>query len=303
MTQYEYQHISTDQYESYLEKAKKLLFSISRSQQIEKKNLSYHNIITYFQQHFNIRFVFFDADPAEDFNLDDAWPETKKGSQWIKYKNLVCDADFEFLPRDLVDRISGVTIPSGERTLIMINQDRPRTRVIFTILHELCHFYFHVLDQKKGQVFVSLVSDQVEGKYSQELIPFENEANNIASILFCPTEKLEYMIVNKCSFDDMCQITGMSTSAMHNRLLNYCEHVLHLTHSLALNYVFKLRHNNVGIYPAITYKINAIKQEEKLQEELMLQAAYRKKYKGNPYWQDIFDGVWLVSDEDENEYF
>lgn len=303
MTKYEYQHISTEEYEAYFAKAKDLLVTISQSQGVERKNLSYHNVIAYFQNNFNIRFVFFDADPSEDFGLDESWPKTEKGLGWIKYKKLLQGADFEFLPRELVDRISGVTIPSGGRTLIMINQDRPLTRVIFTILHELCHLYFHVLDRRKNQVFVSLTNDKIEGKYSQELIPFENEANITASILFCPTEKLEYMIVNKCSFKDMCQITGMSSSAMHNRLLNYCEHVLHLTHPLALNYVCKLRNNDVGIYPAITYKINAKKREEYQQEELMLQAAYREQYGNSPFWQDVFDGVWLVSDEDQNGYF
>lgn len=305
MTKYEYQHVTTDEYLEYVRKANELLSNISRFQNIEIKELTYQNIISFFQSQFNIHFAFFEADPAEYFSLDDEWSATQSDLSWIKYKDLVFNADFQFLPIDIVNRISGITIPSGKRTLIMINQDRVLQRVIFTILHELCHFYFHILDGKKKQVFVSLVNEQVEGQYSPELIPFENEANNIASILFCPTERLEYMLKKKYRFKDMCRSTKMSEPAMHNRLLNYFEHILHLPQHLALNYVLKIRNQNINIYHAINYKINAkVVEERKHAEEtsrIALQKAYIDKYGSKPFWQDIFKDLGLYSDDNTNK--
>ncbi len=305
MTKYEYQHVTTDEYLDYVKKANILLSNIARFQNIEIKELTYKNIISFFQSQFNIHFAFFEADPTEIFSLDNEWPSTQSDLSWIRYKDLVFNADFQFLPIGIVNRISGITIPSGKRTLIMINQDRVLQRVIFTILHELCHFYFHILDGKKKQVFVSLANEQVEGHYSPELIPFENEANNIASILFCPTERLEYMLEKKYRFKDMCRATKMSEPAMHNRLLNYFEHILHLPQHLALNYVFKIRNQNINIYHAINYKINAkIAEEQKRAEEaskIALQKAYIDKYGSKPFWQDIFEELGLYSDDDTNK--
>lgn len=307
MTKYEYQHVSTAQYTEYAIKAKALLSDISQSQDIAIKDITYHNIIHYFQFHYNIHFVFYEADPSEVFSLDDEWPPSHSDASWIKYKDLVHNADFEFLPMDIVNRISGVTIPNGKRTLIMINQDRVLQRVIFTILHELCHFYFHILDGKKKQIFVSLANDQIEGQYSSELVPFENEANNIASILFCSTERLEYMLLKKYTFKDMCFVTGMSEPAMHNRLLNYFEHSLHHTPYLALNYVFKIRRQNLNVYPSIIYQINAKVREEKARENeisrITIQNEYVKKYGNNPYWNAIFNELGIVSDDETDEYF
>ncbi|WP_242387289.1 ImmA/IrrE family metallo-endopeptidase [Enterococcus gallinarum] len=296
MTKYEYQHVTTNEYLEYAKKANNLLSAISYSQKIGLKDINFQNIIEFFQSKFNIHFVFFDVDPTQK----DEHATPQSDSSWIKYKDVLSEASFQFLPMDIVTRISGITIPKGKRTLIMINQNRVLQRVIFTILHELCHFYFHILDGKKRQVFVSLNNDQIEGQYSQELLPFENEANNIASILFCPTKRLEYMLIKKYSFKDMCRHTGMSEPAMHNRLLNYFEHILLLPNHLALSYVVKLRKQNISIYHSIIYKINAKINEEKILIEkatiIALQNAYVDKYGCVPFWQDIFAELGLTSE-------
>jgi Zn-dependent peptidase ImmA (M78 family) len=306
MAKYEYQHVPTEMYNRYAEKANLLLQDIAYSRNIEIKDIRYKDIISFFQTKFNLHFAFFEADPAEIFKLDDEWPPTPVNLSWIKYKDLVYKPDFQFLPAEIVERISGVTIPSGKRTLIMVNQDRVIQRVIFTILHELCHFYFHILDKQKSQVFVSLSTNQIEGHYSPELIPFENEANNIASILFCPAERLEYMLIKKYTFKDMCRSTGMSEPAMHNRLLNYFEHILHLTHRLALSYVFKIRNQNINIYPSIIYKINAKINEQSRRENeaasAILKNAYVDKYGDSPFWHDIFTEMNMVSEDELNGY-
>ncbi|EPH90998.1 hypothetical protein D922_02835 [Enterococcus faecalis 06-MB-DW-09] len=305
MTKYEYQRVPREVYEEYAEKADLLLLDISRSQNIEIKNIKYTDVILFFQSRFNIHFAFFEADPGEIFQLDDEWPHTCADNTWVRYTDLVHDPDFQFLPLQIVDRISGITIPSGKRTLIMVNQDRVIQRVIFTVLHELCHFYFHILDNKKSQVFVSLSNDQIEGHYAPELVPFETEANNIASILFCPTERLEYMIIEKYTFKDMCRSVGMSEPAMHNRLLNYFEHVLQLASHLALNFVLKIRKQNINIYPSIIHKIYVRRNEKKARENeairVAVQDAYVDKYGDSAFWQEIFSDLGIVPLDEVND--
>lgn len=270
MKKFEYRHVFTKEYNFYLEKANELLNTISFDLSKDIIDLSYQDIICYFQSNYNIHFAFFEANPLE-FPENNSWEVDKieNDQSWIKHKNLISNASFEFLDNEIVERISGITIPHGDRTLIFINQDRPFRRIIFTILHELCHYYFHIRNNSKALIFTSLNSEQLEGKYSDELIPFENEANIIGSILFCPTEKLEHMLLCSYNFKDMCRYTQMSESAMHNRLLNYFKHILHLNNQNALNFVLKIRNGQSHIYGPINYKISAkLQNQEKASTNL-----------------------------------
>lgn len=121
----------------------------------------------------------------------------------------------------------------------MLNQVMPKQRIIFTILHELVHLHFHNTNQKKYLIFASKFS----GVYPSEMIPFEDEANVIASLLFCSTEQLETFLLRKSSFSYICSQTCMSKSALHNRLLNYFQHILTMSYQQALAYVLRLREN------------------------------------------------------------
>lgn len=293
MKKYEYQHVSTNEYLDYAEKANALLSDISCFLNIGTNEITYHNVIYFFQSQFNIHFSFFEADPAEVFAFGEKWSPTTGGISRIKHKDLIPEADFHFLPIDIVDRISGITIPSGNRTLIMINQDRVLQRIIFTILHELCHFYFHIRDKDKKRAFVSLTNDHIEGQYSEDLVPFETEANIIGSILFCPGARLEHMLFKKYTFKDMCRTIGMSEPAMHNRLLNYIEHVLKIPYRLALNYVWKFRSDNYKIRHILRYKAQqqidwrlANKEAETLTK---IQSAYVDKLKSNIFWGGVVE--------------
>lgn len=240
MNEYEYRPVSTEQYSKYFEKAQSLLKDISDDSSLPIQKLNYKDIIKYFQENFNLHFSFYDIDPIEKCG-NKSWVRAIPTNGWIRYKNLIPGASFSSLDKEIVERVSGFTIPNGKRTLIMINQNCSFQRLVFTILHEMCHFYYHVRDELKAAVFVSLTSEKIEGNYSKEMIPFEDEANNIASMIFCPTQKLEEMLLIKMSFREMCAYAGMSTPAMHNRLLNYLEHVQRMPHEVALNYVLKFR--------------------------------------------------------------
>lgn len=301
MGKFEYQHVFRDEYSEYFRKTKQLLLEVSTQFNKPIDALNYKDIISFFQINFNLHFTFFETDPIELFGGDDPeWGKTRADSSWIKYKDTVKNASFCFLESEVVDRISGVTIPDANRTLIMINQDRVYPRVIFTILHELSHFYFHIRDKNKKQAFVSLTNEKIGGNYSDELVPFENEANVIASILFCPTERLERMLVEKYSFKDMCRNVGMSEPAMHNRLLNYFEHILLVPSGLALRYVWRFRDNDPQTRNLMRFKVNALadKKAEMQERESLMQyrAAYIDKLKASNFWEDIISDMNIEDD-------
>nr|WP_285005328.1 ImmA/IrrE family metallo-endopeptidase [Lactococcus garvieae] len=144
----------------------------------------------------------------------------------------------------------------NNKIIIMLNQVMPKQRIIFTILHELVHLHFHNTNQKKHLIFASKFS----GVYPSEMIPFEDEANVIASLLFCSTEQLETFLLRKSSFSYICSQTCMSKSALHNRLLNYFQHILTMNYQQALNYVLRLREGEKKAYYEIKIAISHQKQ-------------------------------------------
>ncbi|MDM7509265.1 ImmA/IrrE family metallo-endopeptidase [Lactococcus lactis] len=234
MKKVEYRVVDSNVYNKCLNLANELLNQISAQSQIPVPKIFPKDIILYFESNYDINFSFF---------------ESKKNE--IIYKDLVQNPDFIILDDSLVNRTSGLTIPKKDRTLIFINQSMPLTRIKFTILHELTHLHFHKLEDNK-KVFTSKFS----GKYSDDVLPFEDEANIIASLLFCLTQKLEMLLTRNYSFDKIRSITGMSIKGLHSRLLNYLHHTLRLSNSEALELVLKLRDNDYKTTIQIKHLVN-----------------------------------------------
>lgn len=230
MASIEYRKVSASSYKEYMEMASLLLDDIASYSNKKKKYIIYSDIISYFENTYDILFTFFEVKKNNKII-----PST----DLIKHKDLVRNEKFKFLDDDLASKISGVTIPNkhNNKIIIMLNQVMPKQRIIFTILHELVHLHFHNTNQKKHLIFASKFS----GVYPSEMIPFEDEANVIASLLFCSTEQLETFLLRKSSFSYICSQTCMSKSALHNRLLNYLQHILTMSYQQALDYVLRLR--------------------------------------------------------------
>lgn len=235
MKKFEYRVVSPNTYAKCLDMANSLLDKISKYTQKSIFKISPSDIIDYFENNFNILFVFFESEPTST----------------IKYNDIVLNFKYQTLNKDLVNRISGATIPKNNRNVIMLNQTMYKPRVFFTILHELSHLYFHDMSNNK-QIFASKFS----GVYPDELMPFEDEANIIASLLFCSTPKLEMLLTRNYSFDKIKSITGMSIKGLHSRLLNYLNHILGLSNSEALELVLKLRDNDYKTTIQIKHLVN-----------------------------------------------
>ncbi|KLK96660.1 ImmA/IrrE family metallo-endopeptidase [Lactococcus lactis] len=234
MKKVEYRVVDSNVYKNCLNLANGLLNQISAQSQIPIAKIFPKDIILYFESNYDINFSFFESQKNDNI-----------------YKNLVQNPDFIIIDDSLVNRTSGLTIPKKDRTLIFINQSMPLTRIKFTILHELTHLHFHKLEDNK-KVFTSKFS----GKYSDDVLPFEDEANIIASLLFCSTQKLEILLTRNYSFDKIKSITGMSIKGLHSRLLHYLHHILGLSNSRALELVLKLRDNDYKTTIEVKHLVN-----------------------------------------------
>lgn len=230
MASIEYRKVNTSSYKEYMNMASMLLDDIASYSNKNKKYIIYSDIISYFENKYDILFTFFEVKRNN---------KIIPSANLIKHKNLVKNGKFKFLDEDLASKVSGVTIPNklNNKIIIMLNQIMPKQRIIFTILHELVHLHFHNTNKKKHLIFASKFS----GVYPSEMIPFEDEANIIASLLFCSTEQLETFLLQKSTFHSIYSQTCMSKSAMHNRLLNYFQHVLNINYQQALDYVLRFR--------------------------------------------------------------
>lgn len=235
MKQFEYRAVSPKFYNQCLTKANTLLDQISKTLKKPKIKITPLDIIEYFEINYNILFTFFEEAPSHNIN---------------KFEGLVRNSSFECVNIKLANRLPGFTYPSNGRIVIMVNQTLPRSRVIYTILHELCHLYFHNIEENK-KIFAS----KFYGNYSNSVLPYENEANVIASILFCPTTKLESLFYNNYSFNKIALVTNMSNKALHNRLINYLYYILRLPRPQALGLVLGLKNNNQRASDKIKYLV------------------------------------------------
>lgn len=225
-----------------------LLDDIARYSKKKKKHIIYSDIISFFEDKYDILFTFFEVNKSNKIAASD---------DLIKHKNLVKNEKFKFLDDDLASKVSGVTIPNkhNNKIIIMLNQIMPKQRIIFTILHELVHLHFHNTQQKNHLIFASKFS----GVYPSEMIPFEDEANVIASLLFCSTEQLETFLLQKSAFNYICAQICMSKSALHNRLLNYFQYILNMNYQQALDYVLRFREGEAKA----SYEIKTIISQKK----------------------------------------
>ena len=243
MKKFEYKLVDSHVYNKCLFRTNDLLKQVAIYTQKKELNITPKDIILYFESIYDITFTFFDKECS---------------IRYIKFKHLVQKTKFITLHEKLINQMSGVTVPENKRFVIMLNQTMPLPRIIFTILHELCHLHFHNLEEN-GRIFASKFS----GRYPDELIPFEDEANVTASLLFCPTVKLEALLNKNLSFNKVKTMTNMSRKALHSRLLNYFVHISGLNHEEALNLVLNYKEDRYSSYITIKKLINK-KNSEKI---------------------------------------
>lgn len=123
--------------------------------------------------------------------------------------------------------ISGVLIKEDDgRWTIIVNQDDSQTRKLFTIAHELGHYFLHKEKQNKfiESQFVQNVWARSE---ITKNVDFEVEANEFAANLIMPKSKIDEMLaglsdkkIDQVLIVQLAKQFGVSSVAMLTRLKN-----------------------------------------------------------------------------------
>lgn len=119
MANIEYRKVSALSYKEYMNTASTLLDDIAKYSKKKKKHIIYSDIISFFEDKYDILFTFFEVKKSNKIVASD---------DLIKHKNLVKNEKFKFLDDDLASKVSGVTIPNkhNNKIIIMLNQIMPK---------------------------------------------------------------------------------------------------------------------------------------------------------------------------------
>ena len=212
---YEYRQIDSSDYLIYSENADYLLQVISDSASIPPSEITYKEVINFFIFKFDIEIVFFD----------------EKEDSIKEHPSYLVDQVIEVAPT-FVKRVSGFTATDGKTFKVFLHRFEKKQRIIYTLLHEFVHIYFHCTNNSYMQIFASM---EVDDHYPKEILPFEDEANTIASFLYLNETKLIEYLDEGCSFDMILTRHNISRKALHNRLYNYLIYSLELNPKVALH--------------------------------------------------------------------
>ena len=216
--------ISRRQYIQHWDYAVPVIEAASRQNNISLEQVTFQHIIRYFEQTYNLHFMFFEKDPFP--MLPSAG---LLSSEYIKYRGLVNNPDVTYLDDIICKHNDGFTIYSKEKEkyLVYINQTHIKRRIIFTILHELAHIAAHFSTGRSNEVALACANNYQSN-------PLEIEANTMASLFYINNERMVWHLKNKHSYEQIKQANTISDNALFNRLvdfvhyriLNYDEYLL-----------------------------------------------------------------------------
>jgi Zn-dependent peptidase ImmA (M78 family) len=130
---------------------------------------------------------------------------------------IAADHNIQILESDLYE-ISGALRKEGERWVIYVNRGDSQQRKLFTVAHELGHFFVH---RNLCDEFVDgqLISRDEQERYAAK----ELEANEFAGNLIMPEAKVRERVPGQITTDTLQALAksfGVSTLAMETRLRN-----------------------------------------------------------------------------------
>lgn len=257
----EYRFINYKDYKVYQDKANIFLEEISLFFGLPMENITSHHVIKYFENRYNIIFVFLDVDPYEEYFRDLGGRLASKED--LRYKGLVKNYRVQFVIKEVCDSLSGMTATSdnSERYVIYINQNAILGRVMFSILHELSHVYAHLDGNSEVKLYASMksnVSYMSSGNYPKELQPYEDEANTLASLFLLNDKRLEKAILERKTFNDLIYENRMSGTAILNRLKNFLIYGYGISTKEALRTVLDYRRGHGDSIYTIVESVEAL---------------------------------------------
>lgn len=229
-----------DDYAAYDEKANGLLDDAAYWHDTMSILLNPVDVISYLIRVFDIHFIGFTVVPAVFSNLR----ASKAANYPVDFDKIVL-VDSAF-----TSTVDGFTEALNDHFVVFLNLDLDNgRRGLFTLLHELVHIRFHLAEPQYYSMCAKLAPNQ---KYPEELLPYEDEANAIASILLINDDQLFEELASGTGFDDMADAHYMSHSALHNRLKNYLAYTVGANKALGLVCQFRYQHDVTGIQSTLS---------------------------------------------------
>lgn len=232
----EYRVLEHYDYLAYRKNILELLDDISNWHKIDYEKITHKEIIKYFLDNYNIQFVSFTA------------------NQPVNRLKIVPSRDLIEVDTSFSKRAAGFTMTKKQKYIVFLNQDFTKQRLIFTLLHELVHIFCHCDSEEYMKIFAQLEHDE---EYPKEIIPFEDEANVGASLLYLNDYALIHCLEERVSFDQIRIRKKISAKALHNRIKNYLMFNIGMNEVEALNYLLPYRDEVFG-YEAVNRLYNLI---------------------------------------------
>ena len=245
MNNYEYEAVDPLIYEQASEVASEIIENASVYYNIQRNQVRYQHVINYLMHIFDDVDVYgFTSDSANQQKLD-------AFNNFLSYP-LCLDIHCLHIKQQSTTfskTVSGFTVFDSFGPLVFINADYQQAQgsIIFTIIHELVHVY-KARQNPNYEKVVAMITNSVlhQEFYPIELRPIETETNIIASRLYASDEVLKQDVMN-LNFYEMLRKYTISTSALHNRLINYFTYNCGLNCNQALTAVMAFRNNDIEL--------------------------------------------------------
>ncbi|MED3575782.1 ImmA/IrrE family metallo-endopeptidase [Cytobacillus praedii] len=128
-----------------------------------------------------------------------------------------------------VDSFCGFLFIDELGSSIVVNENHIPSRKLFTIAHELGHFYLH--KEIQSEFFEKGLKEEVYS-YSEKIM--ERQANLFASELLIPIEVLKHMLSLRFSFVRISKTIGVSIEALKWRIHRYLQVDFNINYKFAL---------------------------------------------------------------------
>lgn len=129
------------------------------------------------------------------------------------------------LEEGALEDISGILTKRDNKWVIMVNSEDSMRRKLFTIAHELGHYFLHK-DNASSFVDSPLFSAQYNRNENEKYTNIELEANEFAGVLLMSENMITKKLPNKhkrisdSDLKDLAALFGVSTLALSTRLKN-----------------------------------------------------------------------------------
>jgi Zn-dependent peptidase ImmA (M78 family) len=128
-----------------------------------------------------------------------------------------------------VESFCGLLFIDELGTTVLVNENHIPSRQLFTIAHELGHYFLHRNLQSQF-----LEQGLRENIYSYSELIMERQANLFASELLIPVEVLGKMLEKRFSFYRIAKLIGVSKEALKWRIHRYLQEVYNIDYKFAL---------------------------------------------------------------------